>query len=70
MITENLLFKKINAFIFINYIVYFNFVDSYNTPLLKINFFVNNNNLYYVNTINNDKGDVYIEYWDKIIFHI
>ena len=65
MKTENIICKKINIFILFIFLLHFNFVDSYDTSLLKINFFTNNNNLYYVNAINNGKGDVYIEYWGQ-----
>ena len=67
MVTENIRCKKINIFILFIFLLYVHFVDSYDTSLLKINFFVNNNNLSYVNAINNDKGNVYIEYWGQNI---
>ena len=57
---KNHLIEIIKLFIIL---LYFNNILSYDTSLLKINYFTNNNNLYYVNSLINDKGDVYIEYW-------
>ena len=65
METNIFISKKIDKFILFIFLLYIHFVNSYDTSLLKINFFVNNNNLYYVNAINNDKGNVYIEYWGQ-----
>ena len=60
--------KTIYVFIFF---IYFDKIYSYDTSSLKVNYFIYNNNLYYVNVINNDKGNIYIEYWgDKNILYL
>ena len=63
----NILYKNKKKIIFILFILlnFFNAIISFDTSLLKINYFANNYHLYYVNAINNDNGDVYIEYWGE-----
>ena len=43
----------------------FHFIFSFNILLLKINYFYETTKLYYTNAMNNDEGDLYIEYWGE-----
>ena len=43
----------------------FIFIFSFDTSLLIINYFKQNTKLYYVNALNNDKGDLYFEFWGE-----
>ena len=54
--------KNLKLFTFFNLFI---FIFSYDTSLLKINYFQQNIKLYYVNAINNDKGDLYFEFWGE-----
>ena len=50
-------------------ILYINFhlcLYRFDTSLLKVNYFKQNTKLYYVNAMNNDKGDLYFEFWGEI----
>ena len=51
-------------FIFINL---YEFINSVDTSLLEINYFKERKNLYYVNAMNNNKGDIYFEFWGEEI---
>ena len=53
---------KINIFhiIFMNIL---SFMYFYDTSLLKVHYFYDNNNLCYINTISNSNGDLYFEYF-------
>ena len=42
------------------YIIY-----SFNISSLKVNYFMQEKKLYYINPINNYKGDLYFEYWGE-----
>ena len=65
MKSENILSKKINLSLLFIFLLYIHNINSYDTSSFKINYFVNSNNLYYVNAINNENGDTYIEYWGE-----
>ena len=60
MIFNNLC--KINIFHIILFII-LSFMYFYDTSLLKVHYFYDNNNLCYINTISNSKGDLYFEYF-------
>ena len=63
-------FFLINEIIFIYLFWYINCVD---TSLLTINYFNQKQKLYYINAMNNNKGDLYFEFWgeeDKIRYFI
>ena len=57
---KNKIFYIIINLLFLNLI---SFIKSYDTSLLKVNYFVDNKNLYYINAFSNSKGDLYIEYF-------
>ena len=38
---------------------------SFNMSTLKVNYFMKEKKLYYINSINNYKGDLYFEYWGE-----
>ena len=64
---KNLLYPKYK--IFLKFIFFFNlfiFTFSLDSSLLKINYFQQNSKLYYINALNNDKGDLYFEFWGEI----
>ena len=66
MFLKNFLDKSIisviSNIIFINILFLTYSVD---VSSFKINYFKENSQLYYVNAINNDDGDLYIEYWGE-----
>ena len=71
METKSLLSKKIKKILILFiFLLCIPNLYSYDTSSLKFNFFVNNNNLYYVNAINNDEGNVYIEFWGNNILYL
>ena len=57
---QNRIFVKI--FTFLNLFI---FIFSFDTSLLVVNYFQQNTKLYYVNALNNDKGDLYFEFWGE-----
>ena len=61
MLYKNNRETKLNKLLlFINIIM---FTMSYDTSLLKPNYFYDGSNLFYINAMNNSKGDLYIEYY-------
>ena len=63
---KNLLYPKYK--IFLKFIFFFNlfiFTFSLDSSLLKINYFLKNSKLYYINSLNNDKVDLYFEFWGE-----
>ena len=45
-------------------IILIKFLFSFNISSLKLNYFMKEKKLYYINPINNDRGDLYFEYWN------
>ena len=71
METKSLPSKKIKKILILFiFLLYIPNLYSYDTSSLKFNFFENNNNLYYVNAINNDEGNVYIEFRGNNILYL
>ena len=73
-IKNEILFKqKKYLFIVIIFINLIRSINSVDTSLLTINNFNRKQNLYYINAMNNNKGDLYFEFWgeeDKIRYFI
>ena len=62
----NNLFKNCYLlFILISLIYFFFLINCNNICLLKINYFSHDNKLYYVNAINSESGDIYMEFWGE-----
>ena len=58
--------KKELLFIYFYLIVnIFYIIHCFNISQLEINYFTENNNLYYVNALNNVQGDLYFEVWGE-----
>ena len=54
--------KRIFLLIAFISIYLFGIINSVDTSLLKINFFKEKTKLYYVNAMNNNKGDLFLEF--------
>ena len=52
-------------FIFFQIVNLFYFIYPLDISLLKINYFYEEKELYYINAMNNNDGDLYIEYWGE-----
>ena len=61
----NYFIKKIKSF-YIKFIVIIliEFLISFDISSLKLNYFMKEKKLYYINPINNDRGDLYFEHWN------
>ena len=57
--------KRIFLLIAFISIYLFGIINSVDTSLLKINFFKEKTKLYYVNAMNNNKGDLFLEFWGE-----
>ena len=62
MAQELRLIKIFNGFSQLIIINIFSMILSYDSSLLKINFFYDNSKLFYINAMTNSKGDLYLEY--------
>ena len=51
-------------FVYIN-LLYFYDISGFVISTLKANYFNKNKNLYYINAINNDQGDLFMEFWGE-----
>ena len=61
----NLFFKKIKLIIILAFINLININCLFDVSLLKIHYFEQAKNLYYVNAFNNLDGDLYLEFWGE-----
>ena len=61
-------FSKKNLFLFIIEFIFINligFINSSDTSLINIKYFNERKNLYYVNAMNNNNGDLFFEFWGE-----
>ena len=60
---KNIKTNMMNFLFILIYQNFFYFVNSYDSSLLKVNYFFDANNLCYINALSNSKGDLYFEYF-------
>ena len=66
MKTQKFFTKRMMLCVNLIHLCLYRFIFSVDTSLLKVNYFKQNTKLYYVNAMNNDKGDLYFEFWGEI----